>query len=171
MDHLRSSPVTGIELSTSSIASFEPGSIVLRSPSVFVIPSGSRVVHLRLIPKFPHFSLVFTTPLDFQRFLSTYVASLESPRFLDFPRFSLAFATSLEYPRFLDFWRFLSTCVVSLDFPRFRRSSGHLSARAFFDQRDQASIPRIYDLPRLSRWSYIIIEFFCVTRLNLSGLN
>src|SRR6218665_417292 len=90
-----------------------------------------------------------------------------------FPRFLLAFATSLEYPRIFLFcqstprrWNtrgcwipaLLSTCV-SLQ-----------SSRAFVDLRDQASISRVYDLPRLSRWSYII-EFFCVTRLNLSGLN
>src|SRR6218665_1555478 len=42
-----------LELSTSSIASFEPGSIALRSLSIFVVPSGSRVVDLRLIAGFP----------------------------------------------------------------------------------------------------------------------
>src|SRR6218665_3270243 len=42
-----------LKLSTSSIASFEPGSIALRSLSIFVVPSGSRVVDLRLIAEFP----------------------------------------------------------------------------------------------------------------------
>src|SRR6218665_1178973 len=42
-----------LELSTSSIASFEPGSIALRSLSTFVVPSSSRVVDLRLIAEFP----------------------------------------------------------------------------------------------------------------------
>src|SRR6218665_1657003 len=42
-----------LKLSTSSIASFEPGSIVLRSLSIFVVSSGSRVVDLRLIAEFP----------------------------------------------------------------------------------------------------------------------
>src|SRR6218665_550933 len=42
-----------LELSTSSIASFESGSIGLRSLSIFVVPSGSRIVNLRLIAGFP----------------------------------------------------------------------------------------------------------------------
>src|SRR6218665_2289538 len=54
VDHLRSSPITGIclELSTSSIASFKPGSIVLRSLSIFVDPSSSRVVNLNRVARF-----------------------------------------------------------------------------------------------------------------------
>src|SRR6218665_1948966 len=56
-----------------------PGSIALRSLSIFVVPSGSRVVDLRLIAGIPRFSLAFATLLDFPRFLSTYVVSLEFP--------------------------------------------------------------------------------------------
>ena len=122
-----------LELSTSSIASFEPGSIALRSLSIFVVPSGSRVVDLRLIAGFPALFLGLRHVAGFPALSADYVASLE--------------------------------------FPRCRRSSGlPQDSRAFVDLRDQASISRVYDLPRLSRWSYIIIEFFCVTRLNLSGL-
>src|SRR6218665_1295063 len=42
-----------LELPTSSIASFEPGSIALRALSIFVVLSGSCVVDLRLFAGFP----------------------------------------------------------------------------------------------------------------------
>src|SRR6218665_1686771 len=74
---------------------------------------------------------------------------------IGFPAFSLVFATSLEFPRFLDFLRFSLAFATSLDSPRFlSTTSGYLSSHAFVDLRDQASISRVFDLPRLSRWSY-----------------
>ena len=164
-----------LELSTSSIASFELGSIVLRSLSNFVVPSGSRVVDLRLIPGFPRFSLVCATSLEFPRFSLVFATSM------DFPRFLSTYVASLEFPRFFGL-RHVSGIPVRSGFPALsvdlRRVAGipalssivgpTQDSRAFVDLRDQASISRVYDLPRLSRWSYII-ELFCVTRLNLSG--
>jgi len=61
----------------------------------------------------------------------------------------------------------LSSIVGPSEFPRLRRSAGS----SLDLPRLLPGISRVYDLPRLSRWSYIIIELFCVTRLNLSGLS
>src|SRR6218665_1978286 len=144
VDHLRRGSSSNfadhryyLELSTSSIASFEPGSIALRSLSTFVVPLGSRVVDLRLIAGFPRFSLAFATSLDFPRFLSTYVVSL------DFPRFSLAFATSLEIPALSGFPALSADYVASLEFPRCRQSS-------------RSSL----DLPRLRSPAYFTLELY-----------
>src|SRR6218665_3985460 len=103
-----------LELSTSSIASFEPGSIALRSSSFPRAPASSIYV---LSLDSPRFSLAFATSLDTPSFLSTYVVSL------DFPRFSLAFATSLETPALSGFSALSVDYVASLEFPRFRRSA------------------------------------------------
>ena len=52
-------------------------------------------------------------------------------------------------------------------FPALSSIVGISISRIFLDLRDQASISRVFNLPRFSRWRYIIIEFFYVTRLDL----
>src|SRR6218665_86285 len=103
-----------LELSTSSIAPFEPGSIALRSLSIFVVPSGSRVVVLRLIAGFPRFSLAFATSLDFPRFSLAFATSLEIPALSGFPALSVDYVASLEFPRLR------RSARSSLDLPRLR---------------------------------------------------
>src|SRR6218665_786674 len=70
------------------------------------------------------------------------------------------------FPRFLDFPRILSTYVVSLEFPRFRQSSGYLSSPRFSSICQITPRSPASSISRVSRWSYIIIEFFCVARLD-----
>src|SRR6218665_3297781 len=148
-----------LELSTSSIASFKPGSIALRSLSIFVVPSGSRVVDLRLIAEFPalflglrHVAGIPALSVDLRR-VAGFPALSISLRYVagNTRAFWISRAFCRSTPRRWNTrgcWipALLSTCV-SLQ-----------SSRAFFDLRDQASISRVYDLPRLSPWSYINIE-------------
>src|SRR6218665_1623280 len=141
-----------LELSTSSIASFKPGSITLRSLSIFVVPSGSRVVDLRLIAGFPALFLGLRHVAGFP------ALSVDLRRVAGFT----ALFISLRYVagNTRAFW-------ISRAFCRLRRVAGipalssivgpTQGSRAFVDLRDQASISRVYDLLRLSRWSYIII--------------
>src|SRR6218665_1699192 len=86
LDHLRTSPITGIALSylprllrhsNQDLSLFD----LSQSSSFPRAPASSTYV---LSLDFPHFSLAFDTSLDFPRFLSTYVVSLDFPRFLDF---------------------------------------------------------------------------------------
>src|SRR6218665_2149987 len=106
-----------LELSTSSIASFKPGSIALRSLSIFVVPSGSRVVDLRLIAGFPALFLGLRHAAGFPalsvdlRRVAGFTALFISLRYVA--------GNTRESP---EFPRFLSTYVASLEFPRFRRS-------------------------------------------------
>src|SRR6218665_1229272 len=125
-----------LELSTLSIASFKPGSIVLRSPSISFNLSISRVIDLRLIAGFP-------------------ALSIGLPRIAGFPAFSGFSSLSVDLGRVAGIPA-LSSIVGLLQF-----------LALYIGLRDQASISGVFDLPRLSRWSYIIIEFFRVTRLSL----
>ena len=111
-----------LELSTSSIASFEPGSIVPRSSS---------------IPRAPASSI--------------YVLSLEMPALSGFP----ALFISLRYVAGISraFWISRAFC---------RPTSCRWNYRAFVDLRDQASISRVYDLPRLrSPASFTLELYYC----------
>ena len=114
VDHLRTSPITGIALS------YLPRRLRRSNQDLSFLDR-------------PRSSSIPQAPAS-----SIYVLSL------DFLRFSLDFATSLDYPRSLDFPRFLSTYVVSLDFPRFRRSSGYLSFPRFLrSARSSLDLPRL----------------------------
>src|SRR6218665_1902324 len=112
-----------LELSTSSIASFESGSIALRSLSIFVVPSGSRVVDLRLIAGFPALFLGLRHVTGFPALSADYVASLEFPRCRrssglhctsGFPRFRRSARSSLDLPRLR------SPASFTLELPYFR---------------------------------------------------
>jgi len=111
---------------TSSIASFKPGSIVLRSPSIFVDHSSSRVVDSRLIVGFPALFVALRQ-----------IAGI--PALSGFPRFHRP-ASHCRFSR-----AFHRSAGSSLDIPRLL-----------------PGIFRVFDLPRPSRQSYIIIAFFCV---------
>src|SRR6218665_4025189 len=133
--HLRSSPpISGICLKLSIVDGVVRARIYRSSISFdFVDSSSSCFVDLRLIAGFPRFLLAFATSLEYPRiFLYSRAFCQSTPR-----RWN---TRGCWIPAFL------LTCV-SLQ-----------SSRVFVDLREQASISRVYDLPRLSRWSYINIE-------------
>jgi len=111
---------------TSSIASFKPGSIVPRSPSIFVDSSSSCVVDLRLIAGFPRFLLAFAT-------------SLEYPRIFLYSR---AFCRPTS-PR----WISRAFCWPS---PRRRNTRAFCITRAFWISRASVDLRRVAGFPALS---------------------
>src|SRR6218665_2004338 len=97
LDHLRTSPITGIALSylprrlhhsNQDLSLFD----LSRSSSFPQAPASSIYV---LSLDFPRFSLAFATSLDFPRFLSTYAVSLEIPALSGFPALSVDYVAGI----------------------------------------------------------------------------
>ena len=128
--------------------------------------------------------MVFATSLDFPRFQSTYVASLEYPRFLDFPRFLSTYVASLEFPALSEI------PAISVDHRRLagisrsfwisrafcRLTSRRWISRAFVDCR-AISVPALSSIseikPRspassISRAFTLELHYYRVIRLELS---
>src|SRR6218665_2070971 len=139
-----------LELSTSSIASFEPGSIVLRYPSVFVVPSGSRVVHLRLTTGIPALFISLRHVAGIPA-LSGFPALFVSLRYVPgIPAFSGFPALSVDLRRVAGIPA-LSSIGGHLSFPRFLRS-----ARSNLD------------LPRLQSLASFTLELYYYRALQAS---
>src|SRR6218665_250498 len=116
LDHLRTSPITGITLSylprrlrpsNQDLSLVDPS-----RPSSFPRAPASSIYVLSL--DFPRFSLAFATSLDFPRFSLAFATSLEIPALSGFPALSVDYLASLEFPRFR------RSARSSLDLPRLR---------------------------------------------------
>jgi len=97
---VRSSSITGIclELSTSLIASFKPGPIVLRSLSTFVDPSSSRIVNLRRVAGFPALFVDLRLISGFHALFVDLRRIAEIPALFGFPALSVDLRRVAGFP-------------------------------------------------------------------------